>query len=982
VCSVPDESTSGWESKYGFWLQHVAGTWPDQPGPAASQRRACLEEHPDPCCFAPSTLGGGSTWFCAALRGAAAELAVSVRLERAPANLHSAGEPAQALEMQGVLNFNAPILDIAPDEQSACQRYAVMLSDRIEIITIMHQAATAQQAPRSAAECCAFLRRLAAGAPEWLWSLDDAKLPSFEEQQRAQLLSLPAPKVMPGRWALGLLQFLALQLREVWAQRLVQRQAVAVDVASVLGFCSKRRRCSASSVLTIGEALARKISTELQPVIQYAREGLSRDACSAQVAPSSVVERSRLYVHRAEAASDSSAKVRVGRAVAQLLEAMDRARELLGFLEALHKSGRMEAVLQSGVLREEPRSGNAQATALALLCLQPLRDFVISDSTMWPVVQMCTALISEVVKEDADGAAGGAVADALCRELQERCPRIFAQVDLRLTKETQSQRAVVCVLRRYCSALNGDQLPLALRRLAKEDPASASDLCAEKIQELQVDDARDLLAALLDAICLDDVPATARAVESFLQRTKSWRGNSEALIHHMVVDHLLSSPRLHRLLEEMLQSDVVNWAEVLQQRANKSRFAGELLWKYHQQRGHARPAWAQLQRLVETPQFYSLKDRIRYLHQAKEQKKAQPKEELSLRLEAAEQLQLPLFNELQVLATEASDERWRAAARKRCQELNQLQGLKELYEVAGEFGLWHLQLAIAGYSGVKMAHDVATTLWVGLLFPPECLYAEAAKSPCELFPLLMLRRQRFFLSATEEAASLSPTRPLLRSRVLGFLQELREVAPTNHHLWHARCVATLLEFSNCLWLQSLEAPSSLEGAGDASAGSPLIDETRLWVATEVLKAEPFSLSLPDLVNFYAEMIAQLHAWHKDLQDVLPAKLREAALPSEEDVHLHLSQVAVVVVANWLQEADRKVRGSEPEGERDFARVWRRSADGLLAGLCLRLNRAKNPVAQRLLVEVLRLEKACRLLLERVVYLGPETQRVEVHSNSG
>ncbi|CAJ1417703.1 unnamed protein product, partial [Effrenium voratum] len=824
VCSVPDESTSGWESKYGFWLQHVAGTWPDQPGPAASQRRACLEEHPDPCCFAPSTLGGGSTWFCAALRGAAAELAVSVRLERAPANLHSAGEPAQALEMQGVLNFNAPILDIAPDEQSACQRYAVMLSDRIEIITIMHQAATAQQAPRSAAECCAFLRRLAAGAPEWLWSLDDAKLPSFEEQQRAQLLSLPAPKVMPGRWALGLLQFLALQLREVWAQRLVQRQAVAVDVASVLGFCSKRRRCSASSVLTIGEALARKISTELQPVIQYAREGLSRDACSAQVAPSSVVERSRLYVHRAEAASDSSAKVRVGRAVAQLLEAMDRARELLGFLEALHKSGRMEAVLQSGVLREEPRSGNAQATALALLCLQPLRDFVISDSTMWPVVQMCTALISEVVKEDADGAAGGAVADALCRELQERCPRIFAQVDLRLTKETQSQRAVVCVLRRYCSALNGDQLPLALRRLAKE--------------------------------------------------------------------------------------------------------------------------------------------------------------ELSLRLEAAEQLQLPLFNELQVLATEASDERWRAAARKRCQELNQLQGLKELYEVAGEFGLWHLQLAIAGYSGVKMAHDVATTLWVGLLFPPECLYAEAAKSPCELFPLLMLRRQRFFLSATEEAASLSPTRPLLRSRVLGFLQELREVAPTNHHLWHARCVATLLEFSNCLWLQSLEAPSSLEGAGDASAGSPLIDETRLWVATEVLKAEPFSLSLPDLVNFYAEMIAQLHAWHKDLQDVLPAKLREAALPSEEDVHLHLSQVAVVVVANWLQEADRKVRGSEPEGERDFARVWRRSADGLLAGLCLRLNRAKNPVAQRLLVEVLRLEKACRLLLERVVYLGPETQRVEVHSNSG
>ncbi|CAK9093346.1 Protein transport protein Sec61 subunit beta, partial [Durusdinium trenchii] len=580
---------------------------------------------------------------------------------------------------------------------------------------------------------------------------------------------------------------------------------------------------------------------------------------------------------------------------------------------------------------------------------------------------------------------------------QERCPSIFSKIDVGRCTKDASRPAVVSVLQRYAGALPAEAVE-GLWILAAEDAAAAMRLCAEKIFALPdtenvLNQARDLVATVLDAIRLEN-SELARILESFLQRTQSWRGHekSQAPVHHLVVDHLLSTPRLHGLLDLMISGNAVAWGEILQPRANTSRVAAELLWKYHHHHGQVRPEWAQLQRLVESPQFYSLKDRIRYLRLSQERKTGTAAEDCAVRLSCAEQLQFPLFNELQELAVDTNREDRRMAAKKRCRELHQLQGVRELYEIAEEFGFGHLQLAIAGFSGVKMAHHVATTLWVSLLFPPgECLYFEqASASPKDLFPLLMLRPHReFFLSKQANVAAppwtVEPT--LLRNRMVAFLHELREVASDNHHLWATRCVGTLLEFSNCLWLQNQkEAPHFGREEGDASAGPPLIDHTCLWVAMEVLSQEPFNLSLPDLVTFYAEMISQLHVWHKDLEERLPAYLRakQWVWPSEEDVHLHLSQVALVVLASWLREAERLCGSSGPErekAERHFAQVWRRSADSLLVGLYLRLNGSKLVPAQRLLVEVIRLEKSCRLLLERVAYLPDSPLRPGVADQS-
>ncbi|CAE7168787.1 Sec61b, partial [Symbiodinium necroappetens] len=92
----------------------------------------------------------------------------------------------------------------------------------------------------------------------------------------------------------------------------------------------------------------------------------------------------------------------------------------------------------------------------------------------------------------------------------------------------------------------------------------------------------------------------------------------------------------------------------------------------------------------------------------------------------------------------------------------------------------------------------------------------------------------------------------------------------------------------------------------------------------------------------AEMIAQLDAWHTDLQETSAySQARRWAWPTEEDVHLHLSHVAIVLLASWLREAYRGLLQTEGRCHATTSlstEVWRRSADGLLSGLCLRLNR--------------------------------------------
>ncbi|CAE8716370.1 unnamed protein product, partial [Polarella glacialis] len=193
----------------------------------------------------------------------------------------------------------------------------------------------------------------------------------------------------------------------------------------------------------------------------------------------------------------------------------------------------------------------------------------------------------------------------------------------------------------------------------------------------------------------------------------------------------------------------------------------------------------------------------------------------------------------------------------------------------------------------------------------------------------------------------------------------------------------VLEYCNCLWQATVErsgashlsgplsarAFGARAGGGDGAAGAPLIDDNRLWVALEVLQAEPFNFTLLDMVAFYAEMLAHLDVWAKDLQAALPVEktLRHWQLPREEDLHLHLAEVAVAILGRWIREADR-VLASAASGASaaEFRGAWHRTAEGLLAGLSLRLNglQQSHTVARRLLPEVLRLERAGSLLCER------------------
>eukprot|EP00439_Symbiodinium_sp_Y106_P001629 s4553_g1.t1 len=414
-----------------------------------------LLEHPDPCFFAPGADGAstlGSVWLCAALRRAgasASDLAVSVRLNGVPHDFQPLS-PNQAVEMQGMLSFDAPVLAIAQEEsQPTCQKFAVLLADRVQTVTITHQASAAKRAPAEAAEC-----------------------------SRIQYVSLLAsvPKMIlgtllkKGRWPSGLLRFLSETLRSVWTRPVLLAPARVVEVPSLpLSLCRKRRRtgtgatvlhsyaCASPPIVAISELAAKKIFSQLQPVIQFVAKGLAHNA-EEQVpfgTPCSAAMRAQLYVKRTEDAhapsSCDSAQGRVRRAMLDLLDVMDRTRQVLGLIIILHKSGCTQAVLDSAPLQEhEPATASQGAaepadvllpTAAALLLSRSLRDLALSPSALWPAVQLCTALVLQAVQGNADdspeqeGFGRSAVglphqseADSICKELQDGCAQSPATV--------------------------------------------------------------------------------------------------------------------------------------------------------------------------------------------------------------------------------------------------------------------------------------------------------------------------------------------------------------------------------------------------------------------------------------------------------------------------------------------------------------------------------------------------------------------------
>lgn len=978
----------------------------------SGRKSSLLQEH-----WAPSLELAGTWLAAAATPGApASELAVSVCTP-------SEGQ-GDLLELRTALNLDAPILDIAADAGSdgsaldavgafqtrtsqgvptGRQTFVLLLSNRVVTVTLAPK--EAETSPGSPAECCAFLMQLAAGKPPGTasWSTEDANVPSFPEQQRHLLLWRTTPRLSLGNWFSGLLQFLAAVLRPVWDEPIV------TEAAEVSMWSLSKRRKGQGLRLAFSQALAQHAAARLEPVLRFVRAAIADQAAAAPEVPADAASRSRLYT-----TDDASSAVPVSQVLREVVDVADRAAQVLSLVAILHGSGCAAGVFAGLEVELQGDRG----------LLQPLKELVSTQAALQPAIQLCTVLIATSSdSEGSDGEAGRRRAQLLCQEIQERCPAIFAQLDLgRCVSRSQFRRSPTSdLLQRYAhyspSGSSEDHwavLTQGIRAAAAEDPSAALEICVQKVKGLPQKDyqaanrARSLVEAFLDALSPEPLERCSGIVEQLLLRTKEivLLHSSQHFLQSVILDYLLSSPRLTVVLGPLLGSPALHLEALLQDRLGTSRAAGECLWRHYQETGQLEAAVFVLLQLADRPdRGCRLSQRIEYLHQAKEisahlqasaaapQRPAKgnlkqpkpvrtvPKSEqdvLGLRLAVAEQVQLPLEKELQLVrADQRVDPRWVQKAEQGQEKLQALQSLEELCQTAVEFGasqilLRALEMGLA--DGAAPDPSLVSTAWLAVFFQQEesTPYWPLATAPearaClrGLFPLLMVRGHgKFFLDgdkAPQPESSHDSVEPgLLRRRVTALLRELREVLKPTSPLWDIRCIATVLEYSSCLWCKA----SGVRAAGREGTAAPL---DRLWVAVEVLSEEPFSLTLSDLVTFYAEMLAQLESWAKDLKAVLPVAQSPSSqqatvvshLPlglsdplSDQELHLHLAEVTVALVAQWMLEVDL----SDPAASAAFQATWTGKVEALLVGLALRLNgsRSNHHVARTLLPEVLRLE---------------------------
>lgn len=1041
VCSVSPSSSSsnatGTSPRFGFFLQHVivssAGSRAATVA-AKAGRTSCLEEHPDACIFSPAGSGGGSIWLRAASLGGSppTKLEVLVQVDK-PAVARHRGDN-QCLELNGRLEMDAPVLDIAEDcrfhSAARVRAFMLFLADRIQEVTLALKQDNLSRAPATATECFEYLLSLSLSGPgtrpRWMWSIDDATFPSHEEQQRYLLLQQKVPSMNLGRWFSGLLRFLAMTVQPLWSQKvLVMHTAAVPGSGSSAFFCSKRRRIITQPQLALRHGQVQQVLKQLMQVLAFVRSGLSRNAdVEAPSVPSSAAERVRLA---SSGCSQRSAQVRAEKLLRELLDILTSLQEVLSLVDILHTSARLPSILAEPVLNEalvnshsERLKVGIQPTALSYLLQNSTGQLVASQEGHLPFVKLCTALVIHIQEKSSAQGFISQSSSVICQRLQERCPGLFAAVDLTTCARpsfelpegpsTSIPRALDSsgrgdIFRRYaqCVPVSGpsvdDHWALLIRNVrtaALEDAASAAEICVEKIGQLPQQDEASVsrVASLIEAF-LDSLssraglePLTlARAVESMITRTSDW-GSDEmkqgpSFTHRFVVDYLLKCQRLHPVLEVLISSSGSEMQAILETKAQTSRVASEFLAKYHHSHDDHETSQFLWLRLVESADHeIHLEDRIRYLRLAKELERSKGTNrslKLSLRLDVAEKIQLPLFLELKRVNEDAQmPTRTKETAAKHIGGLQRLRELRELNEIAWEYSFFHIALAIATLSGAEVRPEIATTLWIGLFFPPpSCPYfalagSKASDAPKDMFPLLFQRdNERFFSS--DQALESSKRRGFpngslqLQHQVLGFVSELRMLQGNSGNsfsssIWDARCVATVMEYCNCLWFRAVESvmPQAERFQGDGAAGMPVVNEQRAWVALEVMGGEPFKFTLLDMVAFYAEMLAHLDVWTKDLQAALPGTERKL---TEEDVHLHLSEIAVTVLGRWIREA--QLGNRDERFLLELRRAWLRTAEGLLASLTLRLNslQRSHHVARRLLPEVLRLEKLGHALFE-------------------
>jgi len=461
------------------------------------------------------------------------------------------------------------------------------------------------------------------------------------------------------------------------------------------------------------------------------------------------------------------------------------------------------------------------------------------------------------------------------------------------------------------------------------------------------------------------------------------------------------SSNLKSLLHALVVSNVVDMEAFLLRRCTSSKSAADCLRIcYTQHKQFARSIDVLLQ-LADWPgTACKLQERLYYLELARDQALAQAPEEtcedavaeLTLRLDVAKNVQVPLLLELSTIAEYQCIPQFRRAdAKEMTEQLEQLQALRKLYQIAVDFGLFHIVLVIADMQGGAHEPGGASWTWISVFCPPEkCVYclpsSEQERLPTgqKLFPLLMVRDGPFFPGTSAECMSGSMTPSLsanattdagletLRLRAMTLLEELQCVTHVRSPVWDVRCIVTVLEYCNCVWQHVFDAPKARSSqtmlaqdeAGcneDTKRGSGESNQCS-WVALGVLRAKPFLFSLTEVVQFYAQMLGQLSKWLGDLQAVLPERAGWPRL-SEDDVHVHLSEVVLGVVALWIEDAQNQ---SLKEGLSGFREAWQHHGSGLLADMAMRLNglQCHYPVARRLLPEALRLEGQGRRMYGR------------------
>ena len=271
-------------------------------------------------------------------------------------------------------------------------------------------------------------------------------------------------------------------------------------------------------------------------------------------------------------------------------------------------------------------------------------------------------------------------------------------------------------------------------------------------------------------------------------------------------------------------------------------------------------------------------------------------------------------------------ERWRSRARQQRQVLDEsLLLLQDLYQIAIDFGLYHVVLVIADLSSSVQEREAGFEAWLRCLLPKDTPYSpgqmQVPSARCHgMFPLLLVRRSTTFLQLhtpqLQPAAGAIPED--FQARAVQLLAEMSEALKTGSELWDAGCVATLLEFCSCLWHKV--------------SGFPVVDA---WVPLKVLARKPFQMPMVSLLRFYVAVLSHSASWAADLRK------KHVDGVSDKELSLHLAQVALILVEK-----------AQPEGA-DAAQALLKEIRSSLAKL------DKDPLARRLLSEAERLADGAR-----------------------